>query len=128
MTVDLPTPPLPEPMQITFFTAARAPWGSPPLRPSRWESVCFSSSDSTSNPTFTVGTPSPWTFSTTAVWKWLRIGQPAVVSETITFTVSSSGCSIERTIPSVTMSLRSSGSITPRRASSICSRVGTDPV
>ena len=31
MTVDLPTPPLPEPTQITFLTTARAPSGSPAL-------------------------------------------------------------------------------------------------
>ena len=30
VTVDLPTPPLPEPTQITFLTRASAPWGSGP--------------------------------------------------------------------------------------------------
>ena len=35
VTVDLPTPPLPEPTQITFLTAARAPVGSPSRRPRR---------------------------------------------------------------------------------------------
>ena len=30
VTVDLPTPPLPEPTQITFFTRASAPCGSAP--------------------------------------------------------------------------------------------------
>ena len=67
--------------------------------------------------TVTVGTPSAWTLSTTAFSKWARIGQPGVVSETTTSTRPSSGCSIDRTMPSDTMSLRSSGSMTLRRAS-----------
>src|SRR3954466_2836238 len=125
VTVDLPTPPLPEPTQITFLTAASAPWGSPPWRPRRCWRVCFSSAESTSKPTRTCSTPSSWvTFSRTAVSKCDRMGQPGVVSDTITSTAPSEGCSIERTIPRETMSLRSSGSMTFRRASVICSVVG----
>ena len=51
----------------------------------------------------------------TASWKWLRIGQPAVVSETTTSTMPSSAISIERTMSSSTIERRSSGSITPRQ-------------
>src|SRR5215204_6373076 len=111
-------------MQITFLTAASAPSGSPPWRPRRCWSPCFSWSESTSKATVTVGTPSAWTLSTTAFSKWARIGQPGVVSETTTSTRPSSGCSIERTMPSDTMSLRSSGSMTLRSASWISSREG----
>src|SRR4051812_21370689 len=125
VTVDLPTPPLPEPTQITFLTAASAPCGRPPWRPRRCWSVCFSSAESTSKPTRTWRTPSSsLTFVTTACSKWERMGQPGVVRDTITSTAPSSGCSIERTIPSETMSLRSSGSMTLLRASVICSVVG----
>ena len=69
MTVDLPTPPLPEPTQITFLTIASAPSGSPPPRPSRCESDCFSWSESTSKLTFTRLTPRLETFSITAFSK-----------------------------------------------------------
>ena len=64
----------------------------------------------------------------TAVSKCERIGQPAVVSETTTSTAPGAGCSIERTIPSDTMSLCSSGSTTARSDSLICSQVGTPSV
>ncbi len=57
------------------------------------------------------------TFWATAVSKWLRIGQPAVVSETITSTCPDSAISIERTMPRSTIERRSSGSMTARRAS-----------
>ena len=60
----------------------------------------------------------------TPVSKWLRIGQPAVVSETITSTTPLGWMSIERTISSSTMSRRSSGSITARSASVTWSLVG----
>src|SRR3954463_9776978 len=125
VTVDLPTPPLPEPTQTMFLTAARAPSGSPPCRPSRCWSPCFSSWLRTSKPTPTRSTPSSSpTHWTTACWKCERIGHPGVVRETTTSTLPGSGCSIERTIPSETMSLRSSGSMTRRRTSLICSWVG----
>ena len=114
VTVDLPTPPLPEPTQITFFTRASAPCGSAP-RPRRCWSVCFSESVSTSKSTVTAVTPSRApTCSATASWKCERIGQPGVVSDTRTCTRPPSPCSIARTIPSSTMSLRSSGSMTLR--------------
>jgi hypothetical protein len=47
--------------------------------------------------------------------------QPGVVSDTTTSTRPSSGCSIERTIPRETMSLRNSGSMTLRSVSLIWS-------
>ena len=116
--VDLPTPPLPEAMQITFLTAARAPSGRPPGRPSASCRRPFSSSLSTSKPTPTSVTPSrAATLAATACWKWERIGQPGVVSETTTSTLPLSRTSIERTIPRSTIDRRSSGSITARRAS-----------
>ena len=87
---DLPTPPLPEPTQMTFATWASAPSGSPPARPSLRCSAPFSWSERTSKPTLTRVTPSSArTASATAVWKWLRIGQPGVVSETVTSTTPS---------------------------------------
>ena len=47
VTLDLPTPPLPDPMQITLLTWASAPSGRVP-RPSLRPSACFSGSESTS--------------------------------------------------------------------------------
>src|SRR3954451_4544226 len=103
-----------------------APSGRPPGRPSlRWRPA-FSWSLSTSKPTFTRVTPSTAdTVFTTAVWKWFLIGQPGVVSDTVTSTTPASLMSIARTISSSTMSLRSSGSMTAFRASVTCSLVGT---
>ena len=127
MTVseDLPTPPLPEPMQVMLATWASAPSGSPPGRPSFCCRTPFSESERTSKATLTWVTPStPRAALTTEVWKWLRIGQPGVVSDTVTSTTPPSETSIDRTIPSVTMSCRSSGSMTTLRASRICSLVG----
>ena len=127
MTLDLPTPPLPEPMQITFLTWASAPSGSA-ARPSLRPSAVFSLSESTSKVTLTPVTPSSSrTACATPVSKWLRIGQPGVVSDTITSTTPLGWMSIDRTISSSTMSRRSSGSMTERRASVTCSLVGMDP-
>src|SRR3954454_9545692 len=109
-----------------LLTWASAPSGSPLGRPSLRCRPAFSWSLSTSKPTFTRVTPSSAdTLFTTAVWKWFLIGHPGVVSDTMTSTTPASLMSIARTISSSTMSLRSSGSITPFRASVICSRVGT---
>src|SRR3954467_13023677 len=125
VTVDLPTPPLPEPTQMMFFTAARAPGGGPSRRPSRCWRPLFSCWVSTSKPTFTSRTPSRRrTAVATPFWKCERIGQPGVVSDTTTSTRPSAGCSIERTIPRSTMLWRSSGSMTTLSASLICSCVG----
>src|SRR3954454_20148789 len=52
------------------------------------------------------------------------MGQPGVVSETTTSTRPPSCMSIDLTIPRSTMLWRSSGSMTGRRASVICSLVG----
>src|SRR3954451_9321436 len=125
VTVDLPTPPLPEPTQITFLTAASAPVGSPSRRPRRCWRPVFSCWVRTSKPTFTSFTPSSArTAVTTPFWKCERIGQPGVVSETTTSTRPSDGCSIERTMPRSTMLWRSSGSMTTLSASRIWSCVG----
>ena len=105
VTLDLPTPPLPEPTQITLRTCARAPSGRLP-RPSLRPSACFSVSESTSKLMLTPVTPCrALTASDTPVWKWSRIGQPGVVSETVTSTTPLGWTSTERTISSVTMSL-----------------------
>ena len=64
----------------------------------------------------------------TASVKVLRIGQPAVVSETVTATSPASEISIERTIPSSTIERRSSGSMTRVSAERISSWVGIRPV
>src|SRR3954469_23123694 len=125
VTVDLPTPPLPEPMQITFLTAASAPVGRPSRRPRRCCRPVFSCWLRTSKPTFTCCTPSSArTAVTTPFWKCDRIGHPGVVSDTTTSTRPSSGCSIERTMPRSTMLWRSSGSMTTLRAARISSCVG----
>src|SRR3954447_13951398 len=125
VTVDLPTPPLPEPTQMMFCTAARAPVGSPSRRPSRCWRPLFSCWVSTSKPTFTSRTPSmSRTAVTTLFWNCERIGQPGVVSDTTTSTRPSEGCSIERTIPRSTMLWRSSGSMTTLSAWLISSCVG----
>src|SRR3954452_16604462 len=122
--VDLPTPPLPDPTHTTFDTRARAPSGSAP-RPSFCCRPDFSWSERTSKATFTrVTPPSAPTALRTAFSKWLRIGQPGVVSETVTSTVPSARASIDRTILSSTMERRSSGSMTAVRAWRIWSRVG----
>ena len=72
--------------------------------------------------------PTPATVPTsrvTASVKLLRIGQPAVVSETVTCDVARCRrSSIERTIPSSTIERRSSGSMTRSRAVRISSWVG----
>ena len=113
---------------MTFLTWASAPSGSV-LRPSLRPSACFSVSERTSKLTLTAVTPSSSrTAWATPVWKWLRIGQPAVVSETITSTTPLGWMSIERTISSSTMSRRSSGSMTERSASRTWSRVGMRPL
>ena len=123
VSVDLPTPPLPEPMHRTFATCASAPAGSEP-RPSVFCSLPFSASERTSNATSTFVTPSTEPASrVTASTKWLRIGQPAVVSETVTATAPASEISIERTIPSSTIDLCSSGSLTRSSAARISSLV-----
>src|SRR3954453_18374266 len=129
VTVDLPTPPLPEPTQMMFDTSASAPSGRPPLRPSFVWSAPFSVSVSTSKATSTCVTPSSAdTDLATAVWKWLRIGQPGVVKDTMTATRPSSWMSIERTMPSSTIELRSSGSMTASSALRISSRDGMSDI
>ena len=98
---------------MTFLTCASAPSGSPPGRPSlRWSSA-FCWSVSTSKETATEVTPSTEpAASRTAVSKWLRIGQPGVVSEIMIATAPPSATSIERTMSSSVMGRRSSGSMT----------------
>src|SRR5215218_5335782 len=114
-------------MHSTLPTWASAPAGIEP-RPSDFCSADFSLSDSTSNATFTAVTPATVRASrSTASTKWLRIGQPAVVSETVTSTVPSSAIAIERTIPSSMIERRSSGSITRASAVRISSWVGICP-
>ena len=83
------------------------------------------SSVSTSKATLTPMTPSSArTACVTFVWKVLRIGHPAVVSDTMTSTTPVAWMSIDRTMSSVTMSLCSSGSMTALRASRTWSLVG----
>jgi hypothetical protein len=48
----------------------------------------------------------------TEVWKWPRIGQPGVVSDTVTSTTPFGLASIARTMSSSTIERRSSGSMT----------------
>src|SRR4051812_26233577 len=111
-------------MQTTLETWASAPSGSGP-RPSFCWRPDFSWSDNTSKATSTRATPgrSPTAWRT-AFSKWLRMGQPGVVSETVTATVPSARASIDRTISSSTIERRSSGSMTAVRAWRISSRVG----
>ena len=86
--VDLPTPPLPEAMQITFFTGARAPSGRPPGRPSASLQAALLLVAEHVETDAHLGHPSrAATLAATACWKWERIGQPGVVSETTTSTL-----------------------------------------
>src|SRR3954463_10637073 len=125
VTVDLPTPPLPEPTHTMFFTAASAPVGSPSRRPRRCWSDAFSCCVSTSKPTFTSVTSGSFRRTVaTPVSNCERIGEAGVMSDTTTSTRPSAGCSTERTIPRSTMLWRSSGAMTTLSAWVISSRVG----
>ena len=60
----------------------------------------------------------------TSCWIWARSGQPAVVSAMVTTTAPSAPTRAARAMPRSTMSLPSSGSITPRSTASTSSLVG----
>src|SRR5689334_1916523 len=112
-----------------FATCASAPDGSPPPRPSFCCRVCFCCGVRTSKATLTCVTPSSaLTASATPVEKWLRIGQPGVVSETMTSTTPFSWMSTERTMSSSTMLRRSSGSMTLSSAWRTASFDGMPPL
>ncbi len=128
MRVDLPTPPFPDPMQITLPTWASAPAGRLP-RPSFCCRAAFWVSVSTSKYTFTWLTPSSGeTAWTTELWKCPLIGHPGVVSDTVTSTTPLGLSSIERTMSSSTIERCSSGSITDSSARMIWSLPVTAPI
>ena len=82
--MDLPTPPLPEPTQITFLTARERALGQPAAAAEPLLECLLLLVESTSKPTVTRARrpSSALTLCVTAFSKWERIGQPAVVRET----------------------------------------------
>ena len=91
VSVDLPTPPLPDPMHRTWPTWASAPAGIEP-RPSVFCSAAFSVSDRTSKATVDRADAGDRAgLARDRLGEVLRIGQPAVVSETVTCDVAAVG-------------------------------------
>jgi hypothetical protein len=127
VTDDLPTPPLPEAMRITL-----APSGTEvssgrcvmfqralAMAEVRWSGVISVQRSRTPR---TPGRDS--TRATMSCWSWARSGHPAVVRATVTSTEPLGATSAPRAMPRSTMSLPSSGSITPRSTDSTSSGVG----
>ena len=99
MIVDLPTPPLPEPTQTTLETCASAPSGSAAAAELLLQAGLLLVGEHVEGDAHVVhAVQRADRAGATAVSKWLRIGQPGVVSETVTSTVPSARASIERTM------------------------------
>src|SRR4051794_470469 len=126
VTVDLPTPPLPEHTASTRVEASsERPWVRPLTEPRSFSvSACRSSALMTSKPSVTSWTPSSVATSR-RTWssKLERSGQPATVKAIVTSTRPPS-ISMERTMSSSVTGRCSSGSMTRLRASKTASRVG----
>jgi hypothetical protein len=124
----LPTPPLPEATQITRVVAGTAVAGARSrtfqrARAMAWDRCCWSISVQASSTAVTPGRSA--TRVRTSRWIWARRGQPAVVRAMVTVTVPSGATSADRAMPRSTMSLPSSGSITPRRTFRTSSALGS---
>ncbi len=117
MTDDLPTPPLPEATDTTRVVGGIIVSGafSRAFQRALLIAAAFSSASSSVQSIPTSVTPGiePMRLRTSR-WIWPRNGQPAVVSATVTRTAPSSPMRTPFTIPRSTMSLPSSGSMTPR--------------
>ena len=125
MSVDLPTPPLPDATATTRVpgSSRTSRSGRPPR--SRVASAAFSSGLITSKWSATRETPStPPTCRATWSSKLDRSGQPATVSAIVTSTAPSSETTTSRTISSSVTGRLSSGSITSSSAFRIASRSG----
>ena len=128
VTDDLPTPPLPEATSTTLVVGARA------VSSGRWETLKralpiaedFSSWVISVQSRVTLPTPgSDPTRARTSRWIWARSGQPEVVSAMVTTTEPSGSIVAPLAMPSSTMSLPSSGSMTPRSTAITSSWVGS---
>ena len=117
VTEDLPTPPLPEATISTRVVAGISVSGALRLTLKRALAiaVAFSSAVSSSQDRWTDDTPGrSATRALTSRWIWARSGQPEVVRAIVTSTRPSSSMVTARAMPSSTMSVPSSGSMTPR--------------
>ncbi len=131
VTDDLPTPPLPEATSTTLVV------GASEVSSGRWETFqralpmaeAFSSWVISVQSRVTLPTPgSDPTRARTSRWICARSGQPEVVRAIVTTTSPSSATVALRTMPRSTMSLPSSGSITPRSTAMTSSWVGSGAV
>src|SRR5919109_571318 len=116
-TVDLPTPPLPEPTAMTCFTPGIA--GSRrPLKAARTLAVIFRSTDVTPGRSET-----SWR---AIVWNRSRTGHAGVVSSNVKLTRPSSVMASSLIMPRLTTSRPRSGSLIADRTSKTCSLLGTE--
>ncbi len=131
MTDDLPTPPLPEATSTTLVV------GASEVSSGRCETFqralpmaeVFSSWVISVQSSVTFATPgNDPTRARTSRWICARRGQPEVVRAIVTTTSPLSATVALRTMPRSTMSLPSSGSITPRRTATTSSGVGRGAV
>ncbi len=127
VTDDFPTPPLPDEMARTRVVAGMA------VGPARSAAFClarsivaaFSSLDSSVQSIVTSVTPGIEAIRALVSLRiCARSGHPIVVSAIVTTTAPSSEMDASLAMPRSTMSLPSSGSMTPRRTSMIAPRVG----
>ena len=127
----LPTPPLPEAMASTRVVAGMRVSGASSRAAHRAFTMTPLRSSLVISPHVmsTVRTPGwvPMRVSTSLLI-WPRSGQPAIVSFTVRVTVPSAVTATSGTMPRVTMSLPSSGSITPRSSPVTSSTLGAGAV
>ena len=129
VTDDLPTPPLPEATAMTRVVVGTAVSGADSFTFQRARAMAwaFSSASISVQSSFTPVTPGKdSTRATTSFLIWARSGQPAVVRARVTVTTPSSPTVTALAMPRSTMSLPSSGSMTPRsrpKTSSLRGRV-----
>src|SRR5438094_7456421 len=128
VTLDLPTPPLPEATAITVVFPSVKNWGCSGRPPRRLVTRApRSSSDIVPRTTWTCSTPdSGATAAVTSVSMRSRRGQPSMVSRTVTVTVASS-MRMSFSMPTSSIGLPISGSMTFRSAARTSSVVGMGP-
>ena len=127
VTVDLPTPPLPDATITTLAVGGTAVSGAfwATLKRALAIAAAFSSWVSSLQWILTFSTPGiPPTRLRTSRWIWALSGHPEVVSATVTSTSPSGLTTAPRAMPKSTMSVPSSGSITPRSTPITSSTVG----
>src|SRR6266851_2208075 len=117
-TVDLPTPPLPDPTAITCLTPGMAASWPRPLNAARTLAVIFRS---------TAVTPGMSETSCRAsVWKRSRTGHAGVVSSNVKLTWPALSIASSLIMPRLTTSRPRSGSLIADRTSRTCSLLGTE--